>query len=242
MNVGKTKIMRCRRGSGREAKRTWRWKGKIIEEVKEFKYLGYVLQKNRRQEAHIKDRVRRAATGMGQIWGLGKRRFGGDWGRRIWLFDRLIWTGLSYGVEVWGWEEREGIEKTEERYMRWLLGVEKRTLWYMMREELQKEKLRGRAGRRAWEFEKRLEEGRGGGLARDCLEEIRERFREERTLTCWEREREKFFEERGVKREEVEEKNREEENWINKIEERDKEKQRKERWEKIKDSKYNKWR
>jgi len=23
--------------------------------------------------------------------------------------------------------EREGIEKTEERYMRWLLGVEKRT-------------------------------------------------------------------------------------------------------------------
>jgi len=24
MNVGKTKIMRCRRGGGREAKRTWR--------------------------------------------------------------------------------------------------------------------------------------------------------------------------------------------------------------------------
>jgi len=53
--------------------------------------------------------------------------------------------------------------------------------------------------------------------------EIRERFKEERTLTGWERERKRFFEERGVKREEVEEKNREEENWIYKIEERDKE-------------------
>jgi len=39
---------------------------------------------------------------------------------------------------------------------------------------------------------------------------------------------------------EVEEKSREEENWINKIEERDKERQREERWERIKDSKYNK--
>jgi len=46
LNVEKTKIMRCRRGGGRSIKRTWRWKGKIIEEVKEFKYLGYVLQRN----------------------------------------------------------------------------------------------------------------------------------------------------------------------------------------------------
>jgi len=64
---------------------------------------------------------------MGIIWGLGRRRFGGDWGRRIWLFDKLVWTVLSYGVEVWGWEEREGIERTEERYLRWILGVERRT-------------------------------------------------------------------------------------------------------------------
>jgi len=166
LNVGKTKIMRCRRGGGRRGKRTWRWKGKIIEEVKEFKYLRYILQKNGGQEVHIKDRVKKAAAGMGIIWGLGKRRFRGDWGRRIWLFDKLVWTVLSYGVEVWGWEEREGIERIEERYLRWLLGVERRTPGYMVREELKRDKLRGRAGRRAWGFEKRLEEGRGGSLRR----------------------------------------------------------------------------
>jgi len=82
LNVRKTKIMRCKRGGGRSSKVTWRWKGEVIEEVKEFKYLGYTLQKNGGQEAHIKDRVRRgdgAAARMEQIWELGKRRFGGDW-------------------------------------------------------------------------------------------------------------------------------------------------------------------
>lgn len=56
------------------AKKKWKWKGKTIEEVKEFKYLGFVLQRNGGQEAHIKDRVKVAAAAMGQIWGIGKRR------------------------------------------------------------------------------------------------------------------------------------------------------------------------
>lgn len=39
MNVSKIKVMRFRRVEGRMDKRVWKWKGKIIEEVKEFKYL-----------------------------------------------------------------------------------------------------------------------------------------------------------------------------------------------------------
>ncbi|EZA52869.1 hypothetical protein X777_07988 [Ooceraea biroi] len=42
VNIGKTKILRFRKGGGREKKVSWRWKGKVIEEVKEYKYLGYV--------------------------------------------------------------------------------------------------------------------------------------------------------------------------------------------------------
>jgi len=44
---------------------------------------------------------------------------------------------------------------------------------YMVREELQRDKLRGRAGKRAWGFEERLAEGRGSELAKKCWEEIR---------------------------------------------------------------------
>lgn len=31
---------------------------------------------------------------------------------------------MSYRVEVWSWEERKSMERLEERYMRWVLGVD----------------------------------------------------------------------------------------------------------------------
>lgn len=175
LNPEKTKIMRFRKRGGRMRKMDWKWRGRVIEVVREFKYLGYTLQKNGGQEAHIKERVRKAAAIMRQVWEIGKRRYGKDWGRRLWLFDRLVWTVMGYGVEVWGWGERERMERLEERYLRWLLGVDRRTPRYLVREELQRERLGERAGRRAWGFEKRLEKGKGNELARMCWEEIRGR-------------------------------------------------------------------
>lgn len=49
-----------------------------MEEVKEFRYLGYTLQRNGRQEAHIKERIKRATTIMREVCGIGKRKFGKD--------------------------------------------------------------------------------------------------------------------------------------------------------------------
>lgn len=78
LNIRKTKIMRFRKGGGRVGKRKWLWKGREEEEVKEFRYLGYTLQRNGEQEAHVRERVRKTAVVMGQIWGIGKRRFEED--------------------------------------------------------------------------------------------------------------------------------------------------------------------
>jgi len=100
LNVDKIKIMRFRKGKGRTSKKHWWWKGKKIEEVKEFTYLGYKLQKNGGQEAQVKEKARKTAMIMEEIWGIGKKRFGKDWSRRILLFDKLIWTMLSYRVQL----------------------------------------------------------------------------------------------------------------------------------------------
>lgn len=51
---------------------------KKIVEVKEFIYLGYVLQKNGGQAAHIRDRMRKVAAALKQVRGTEKRRFGKD--------------------------------------------------------------------------------------------------------------------------------------------------------------------
>lgn len=90
--------MRCRKGRGRWKKIKWFWKGKLLEEVREFKYLGYTMRSDGKQDAHVRERVRKGAALLDQVWGIGKRRFGGDWGKRIWLFDKLVWSVVSYGV------------------------------------------------------------------------------------------------------------------------------------------------
>lgn len=56
---------------------------------------------------------------------------------------------MGYGVEIWGWKKRDSIERLKEKYLRWLAGVDWSTPGYMVREELQKNKLRCRAGRKA---------------------------------------------------------------------------------------------
>lgn len=90
---------------------------------------------------------------------------------------------MGYGVEIWRWKEREELEKLEEKYLRWTLGVEGRIPWYLVRGELQRDKLRVRAARRAWKFEDRLREGKGNDIARRCWEEIRERAERRKALS-----------------------------------------------------------
>ncbi|XP_068993226.1 golgin subfamily A member 6-like protein 24 [Neodiprion pinetum] len=241
VNVGKSKIMRFRKGGDRRKNIDWRWKGKKIEEVKEFSYLGYRVKCNGGQEAQVKERVRKAGVVMRQVWGIGKRRFGRDWEKRIWLFDRLVWTVLEYASEIWGWREWRAVEAVQDRFLRWTLGVDGRTPGYLVREELQREKLRIRAGRRAWNFERKLERGEGSELARRCWEEIRDKAEAGRQGSRWERERESFFAERGAESREVVVRRERGEMEFREIEERGREEQRKERWEKIRESRYNRW-
>lgn len=67
LNVEKTKIMRFRKGGGRLSKREWRWKGRKIEEVKKFTYLGYRLQRNGGQEAQVRERIKKAAMIVAEV-------------------------------------------------------------------------------------------------------------------------------------------------------------------------------
>ncbi|XP_067209950.1 uncharacterized protein [Linepithema humile] len=85
LNMSKTKILRFRKGGGRMGKKVWRWRGKVMEEVEEYKYLGYTLKRNGNQEAHIRERVKRAAAIMGQSRNIGVEEKGenGEVGEKI---------------------------------------------------------------------------------------------------------------------------------------------------------------
>lgn len=136
---------------------------------------------------------------MREVWGIGKRMWGNDWERRLWLYDTLVWTVMDYGAEVWEWKKRKEVEEVHDGFLRWTMGVDWRTPGYMIREELDTWMMRGKAGKRAWEFEKRLKEGRGGEIARRCWEKMTERWRKGRIKGKCEQERRDFFRERGIK-------------------------------------------
>ena len=102
----------------------------------------------------------------------------------------------------------------------------------MVREEAQRDKLRRRAGKRAWKFEEKLKEGRGWELAIKFRKEIEGGRVRLTDSTKWEEERKKLFRDREIGN--VIEMKYEE------IEKRDKEEQMIERWRKIEESRSNK--
>lgn len=65
--------------------------------------------------------------------------------------------------------------------------MEETTPGDMIRKEIKRDKLKGRVGKRAWEYKKKLEEGGSSNLARKCLEEMKENSRLRKTESSWER-------------------------------------------------------
>ncbi|KAH0812770.1 hypothetical protein GEV33_010020 [Tenebrio molitor] len=71
-----------------------------------------------------------------------ERKWGGDFRRRMMMFEGM---------------EQEEVEKVQEKYLRWVLGVDRKTPGYIAREECKRNRLRVKAGKRAAKFEDKKE-------------------------------------------------------------------------------------
>lgn len=70
LNIGKTKIVRFRKGGGRETRKDWKWKEKRIEKVNEYKYWDIWDMCCKRMEAN---RLEKKGGRHQRLWG----RYGG---------------------------------------------------------------------------------------------------------------------------------------------------------------------
>lgn len=75
----------------------------------------------------------------------------------------------------------------QERYGRWVLGLDWETPGYIVREELKWEKLKLRGAKKAWRFKERMREGKGSKWAKRCLKEKRNETGERKSR--WEKEK-----------------------------------------------------
>lgn len=89
--VSKSKIMMFKKGRDRNSERRWRWEAEELEEVKEFRYLGFMLSKNGSHDRQIK-----------QVWSIAERKFKANFKIRMMLFDSLVLGVMMYGAEIWG--------------------------------------------------------------------------------------------------------------------------------------------
>jgi hypothetical protein len=55
--------------------------------------------------------VRKANKVVGCVWGIGERNSGGDFRRRMMMFESMTESILMYGAGFWGWKEQEEVEK-----------------------------------------------------------------------------------------------------------------------------------
>lgn len=118
LSVEKSKVMVFKKEGRREKERFWWWGEKRIEEVKEYKYLGYVITRYGGDKEHVRERVRRARVAMGWVWSYGERKFRGDIRWRLNLFDSIVKGILFYGVEIWGYREWREVEAIQEKYLK----------------------------------------------------------------------------------------------------------------------------
>ncbi|XP_011705265.1 PREDICTED: uncharacterized protein LOC105460512, partial [Wasmannia auropunctata] len=108
--VDKTKMLVFNR-KRKEKYEKWLWDGKTIEEVQEFKYLGFMINNKGNYKEHIKEMRRKSRMVVRKVWSLGERICRNDCKRRWTLFRYLVQSVMGYVVEIWGWEEKEKLEK-----------------------------------------------------------------------------------------------------------------------------------
>ncbi|KMQ87647.1 hypothetical protein RF55_13014 [Lasius niger] len=172
---------RERRDEQEEMELEWEEVKRVIDGLKDGKAIGndgIPNEKNGGQEAYVRERVRRTAVVMREVWGIGKRLWDQNWKRRLWLFDTPIWTVMGYGMGVERKKRDRGSTRKEED-----------------RERIDERKSR----EKGMELKKKAgERERGGIVARKCWEEMKERWRRGEVLGSWEQERWKFLRERGV--------------------------------------------
>jgi hypothetical protein len=87
--------------------------------VSEFKYLSYIFNKRATDKAQVREVVRKANKVVECVWGIGERKWGDKFGRRIMMFESMVESVLMYGAEIWGWwKEQEEVERVQEKYLR----------------------------------------------------------------------------------------------------------------------------
>lgn len=153
------------------------------------------------------------------------------------MFDALLVGILLYGVELWGYKEREAVERIQVKYIKCSLGLRIRTPNYLVLEETNRVKMSVYTGQRALRFEESVRSREGErNIVMECLKE-KEKNKIQKTRS--EKERDEYLKRNGYSQEGIELLRLRGAEEKEKLRNRDEEVQRQEHSERIRGGKYN---
>jgi hypothetical protein len=90
VNVEKTKMIVFNRRKRKREQNEWNCEVRKIEQVNEFKYLGYTFNERPTDKVRIREIVRKANKVVGRVRGITERKWGGHFRRRLKMFESMI--------------------------------------------------------------------------------------------------------------------------------------------------------
>ena len=112
------------------------------------------------------------------------------------MFDALVQSIMTYGAELWGWQEFEVLERIQTQYFKWCLNLKKEVPNYLILEEVKRRKIRINTGKRCLNYEKNIRKNGNKVLALECVKQIDKR-NERNEETKWDKARREYFERNG---------------------------------------------
>lgn len=134
VNISKTKWMVFNQKGRPQRESIW-INRQCIEKVGSFKFLGVILQQNGSFEKAITERKNKAMGALGAMKKVMRDR-SIDFNVKEKIFKATVSSILFYGVEVWGRNPTEDIEKPARSFYKSLFGLPRSTPNYFLKTEL----------------------------------------------------------------------------------------------------------
>ena len=127
-----------------------------LEIVKKYKYVEMWFSTGKAFGKHIKKNMEKIIKAINATWGIFKRARINNLRRRLFLMDSTVKAATMYGVELWGWERHDTIEKVQGRYTKASMGLSRNTPDYIWKLEAGKRSIAVEVLRRAGNFVLRI--------------------------------------------------------------------------------------
>ena len=111
------------------------YRGELVKIVDQYTYLGVIIQNNGRFNLAADQANKKGTIATGPLWEILKKGKCANWNRRMKLFNSLVMSCLTYGAEIWGFNECHRIEKVQLKFLRRSFGVSPFTPSYALRLE-----------------------------------------------------------------------------------------------------------